>query len=195
MWLVKNSLRATLTLRGLGISIAAGEQFDLDALGRDLAETSNQVQVAFEEGYLENVYKAPRGEGATDAPTGVALGGRQLSSEELEGFKKRFMAELKETLPSLAQVANQAHLEQVRKAISTDVQAVVGELKLLRDRIESEKGRIKLDPKLSDADVKARLAFLEEQERALLKNFETIGRQHRAEDGDVMDKADLLSNL
>ena len=40
------------------------------------------------------------------------------------------------------------------------------------------------------------MAFLEEQERELMKNFETVGQARSSPDGgDVMDKADLLANL
>lgn len=198
MWIVRNALRATLTLRGLGISIAAGEEHDLDAMGREAAESSNQVQVAFEEGYLENVYKAPLEGGVTRTTQGVShVMARGMTSAELDEFKHAFMRELREQLPQLANVANSTHIESMRQAISQDVQALVGEFKLLRDRFETAKGRVREDPTLSDAEVKARLAFLDEQERELLKNFETVGRrvEQQGEDGDVMDKADLLSNL
>ncbi|MBX3471934.1 MAG: hypothetical protein KF878_34205 [Planctomycetes bacterium] len=198
MWIVRNALRATLSLRGLGVTIPSGQEFDLDGLGRDRVEASNQVQVAFEEGYLENVYKAPREGGVSHTSSGVAMAmGRGVSGEELDAFKRSFMSELREQLPQLANVANASHLEQMRQAISQDVQALVGEFKLLRDRFEFAKGRVREDPTLSDAEVKARLAFLEEQERELLKNFETVGRriEQEQEDGDVMGKADLLSNL
>lgn len=200
MWIVRNALRATLSLRGLGVTIPSGQEFDLDGLGRDRAETNNQVQVAFEEGYLENVYKAPRQGGVTHTSTGIAMpagGGRGASAEELDEFKRGFMQELREQLPQMANVANASHIEQMRAAISSDVQALVGEFKLLRDRVQQAKGRVQQDPTLSDAEVKARLAYLDEQERQLLKNFETVGRrvEQDQEDGDVMGKADLLSNL
>lgn len=201
MWIVRNALRATLSFRGLGLTVPAGQEFDLDDRlgGRERAEGSNQVQVAFEEGYLENVYKAPLTGGAAPTGAGLASGAatRGLSSEELDEFKRGFMRELREQLPQLANVANAGHVEQMRQAISQDVQQLVGEFKLLRDRFESAKGRVREDPSLSQAEVKARLAFLEEQERQLLKNFETVGRRVESdkEDGDVMDKADLLSNL
>lgn len=197
MWIVRNTLRATLTFRGLGISIPAGEEHDLDCIGREAAESSNQVQVAFEEGYLENVYKAPLQGGVTRTDQGVSQAmARGMTSAELEEFKREFMRELREQLPQLANVASSTHLESMRQAISQDVQALVGEFKLLRDRFETAKGRVRQDPTLSDAEVKARLAFLDEQERELLKNFETVGRRvEQQEEGDVMDKADLLSNL
>lgn len=195
MWLVKNRLKATLTLRGLGVSIRSGDQFDLDGLGRDLAEGSNQVQVAFEEGYLENVFKAPREDSTRTGALPIPGGGRAATAEELEEWKRQFMAELKQQLPTVAGAAGASQLEQVRQAISSDVQALVNEFKLLRDRFETAKGAVRHDPRLSDVEMKARLAFLDEQEQALLKNFDTVGREQRVEDGDVMDKADLLSNL
>ena len=46
---------------------------------------------------------------------------------------------------------------------------------------------------LSEAEMKLRIAFLEEKERELETNFETVGHKVEAQDGDVQDKADLLS--
>lgn len=194
MWLVKNRLRATISFRGLEVSIPAGEQFDLDALGRNRAETSNQIQVAFEEGYLENVYKAPApnpaGPPASALVTGQLAG---ISSERFDAsmndFKEQLLRELRAHLPGAAAGAAES------QNLSRDMQALVNELKLVRDRFETMKGQVKHDPTLSDGEIRARLAFLEEQEQELLKNFETVGRRVEQEDGDVLDKADLLANL
>ncbi len=199
MWIVKNTLKATLTLKGLGVSLPAGQQLDLDVLGRGRAEASPQVLVALEEGYLENVFKAaePAAGALDDAPTGYAprdAAPRGMSGAELEAFKRRFLDELRETMPV---VAKGDDLERVREAITSDVRQLVGEMKLLRERFESARGEVRHDPRLSDVEMRARLAFLEEQEQALLKNFESLGKRVEQEqaDGDVMGKADLLSNL
>jgi len=202
MWLVKNKLRATISFRGLDLSIPAGGEFDLDALGRDAAEGSNQVAVAFEEGYLENIFKAPRQGAAVSGPGGASsqapTGGftREEFDARMTEFQQQLVAELKAHIPQLPldQRAN-LDLEQVRAAISEDVKAIVDEVKLLRDRFESMKGRVKHDPTLSESEVKARLAYLEEKERELMHNFKDVGRRVEAEDGDVMDKADLLGSL
>ncbi|MGE0709581.1 MAG: hypothetical protein AB7N76_20980 [Planctomycetota bacterium] len=200
-WIVKNTLKATLSFRGMDLSIAAGESHDLDIRpGRGPAEGSDPVRVAFEEGYLENVYKsAAAGDGALPAPS-PALFAPGVSKEEfdhgIERFKQEMLAELRSHLAREAgEQANSAKLEEVRAAISQDMQELVGELKLVRERFASVKGRIKEDPSLSAAEVKARLAFLDEQERELMKNFQSVGRQVEQEGGDVMDKADLLANL
>jgi hypothetical protein len=198
MWIVHNTLKATLTLRGLDVSIPAGEKLDLDvALGRAEAEASNQIQVAFEEGYLQNVYKGAEfdAEARTQsAPAAAAASG--VSAEHfdarMEDFKTEFLTELRAQIPLLA---GQSQLDQVREAISADMQSLVGELKGLRSRIGNIKERVEQDGSLSNAEVKARLAFLEEQERELLKNFESVGKQVETEDGDVMDMADMLSEL
>lgn len=197
MWIVKNTLKATLTLKGLGVSVPAGQQLDLDVLGRERAEASAQVLVALEEGYLENVFKAAPAGALDDAPTGYApreAAPRGMSSAELEAFKRRFLEELRETMPVAAKGDD---LERVREAITSDVRQLVGEMKLLRERFESARGEVRHDPRLSDVEMRARLAFLEEQEQALLKNFESLGKRVEQEqaDGDVMGKADLLSNL
>lgn len=203
MWIVKNRLRATLSLRGLDVSIAAGEQFDLDTLGRERAERSNQVQVAFEEGYLENVFKASAAErqgGGAAGPALAAAAAAGVSAEHfdarLEAFKQEVLSELR-TLPRGAEDAedHRAQFEELRAAISGDMKELVGELKLVRERFATVKGRIAEDPSLSEAEVKARLAFLDEQERQLLKNFETVGKRVEQEQGDVVNMADLLADL
>ena len=199
MWIVQNTLKATLTFRGLDISIPAGEKLDLDvALGRARADDSNQVQVAFEEGYLESVFKgAPEFDSeALTQPSTAVVPTPGVSTEHfdqrMEAFKTEFMTELRNQLPLLAE---RTQLDEVRDAISADVKSLVGELKGLRERIGTIKERVEQDGSLSNAEVKARLAFLEEQERELLKNFESVGKQVETEDGDVMDIADMLSEL
>ncbi len=211
MWIVKNSLRATLSLRGLGVSIAAGEEFDLDALGRDTAEHSPQVAVAFEEGYLANVFKAPRDSLVPQPSRSPDLTGL-VTSADFEKFKAQFLEELRAQLPALQKLEKlekldklgeqqtgavdlKAELDAFRKGIASDVREVVTDIKVAREKIEEEKRRILADSSLSEAEIKARLSFLDEKERELEKNFETIGRQIERNDGDIMDKADLLADL
>jgi hypothetical protein len=199
MWIVKNSLRATITLRGLGIQIPAGSEFDLDAIGRDTAEKAPQVAVAIEEGYLKNVFKAPREAGQPQsAPAAPPDLSGLVTSKDFESFKTQFMDELKSKLPAALQGINsdglKTELEGFRKSIADDVKAAADEIKqVARDKILSEKRRILADQNLTEAEMKLRIAFLEEKERELEKNFDTIGQKIEGADGDVMDKADLLS--
>jgi len=204
-WIVKNTLKATLSFRGIDLSIGAGEEFDLDTRpGRSSAEGSDQVIVAFEEGYLKNVYKEPQpSERAPASPASagpvVTAGMTQVQVDaSLDRFKEQVLSELRAQLSGVqanAESATSSQLEDVRSAISNDMQELVGELKLVRDRFATVRGRIQENESLSDAEIRARMAFLEEQERELLKNFETVGREVESDDGDVMDKADLLANL
>jgi hypothetical protein len=213
MWIVKNSLRATLSLRGLGVQIPSGAEFDLDAVGRDTAEQSPQVAVAIEEGYLTNVFKAPREAAPAPAPAPAApppdLSGL-VTSKDFEAFKNQFLTELRGQLPALQkldkldqlQTGVQAgmnadikdQLEGFRKSLSDDVRAAADEIKAVaRDKILAEKRKILADQNLTEAEMKLRIAFLEEKERELETNFDSVGHQVEGQDGDVMDKADLLS--
>ncbi len=170
MWIVRNLLRGTLTLRGLGISIPAKGEIDLDAaLGRERAERSNQVLVAFEEGYLQTVRK--------DEPGAAA--------EEIEARLAGFKEALARDLAAL------------RTSLAGDVRDLLAGLKVARLKLTEEKERILVDTTLSDAEVRARLAFLEEQERELEKNFSEIGRKKSASPvaGGVVANADLLAGI
>lgn len=209
MWIVKNSLRATLSLKGLGVTISPGAEFDLDAVGRDTAEHSPQVAVAFEEGYLKNVFKAAREAAVPGAPAAKApdLSGL-VTSADFEKFKTQFLDELRAQLPALQKLdkldslptgANNVDLKtelaSLRKGIADEMKTAADELKqIARDKIASEKRRILSDQSLSEADMKARLSFLDEQERTLVRNFETVGRKEEG-DGGAVANADLLANL
>jgi hypothetical protein len=210
MWIVKNSLRATLSFRGLGVSIPSGAEFDLDAIGRDTAEQSPQVVVALEEGYLTNVFKAAREAGHSTTVIGAAplpdLSGL-VTSKDFEAFKQQFLTELRNQLPALQKLDKldslgegqtgvnlKNELEGFRKSLADDVKAAADEIKqVARDKILQEKRKILSDQSLTEAEMKLRISFLEEKERELVTNFENVGHKVEGQDGDVMDKADLLS--
>ncbi len=178
-WIVRNLLRGTLTFRGLGVSIPPKAQIDLDeVLGRARAEGSNQVIVAFEEGYLQTVRKdeAAGVVGITSAEVERALAGR------FDAFR----TSLHEEMGSL------------RTSLAGDVKVMLDNLKVARAKLREEKDRVLFDTSLSDAEIRARLACLDEQERELEKNFSEIGRKRSnsaAATGSVAEKADLLSSI
>jgi hypothetical protein len=204
MWIVKNLLRGTLTFRGLGISISPKADYDLDQLGRQRAETSNQVLVAFEEGYLQTVFKDQAG------LPGVTAGGLtdQQLLDRLDSFKQAVLSELRQALP--AQVAAAARpgpndgldmkheLSELRQVIAADMKGMLQNLKVAKLKLKEEKERVLVDESLSEAEIRARLAFLDEKERELEKNFSEIGRKTRPSETatkSVVEKADLLSNI
>jgi hypothetical protein len=179
-WIVRNLLRGTLTFRGLGLSIPPKAQLDLDEmLGRDRAERSNQVLVAFEEGYLQTVRK-------DDGSDRVAeLGGVSVEralAERLDALKTG----LREDMGAL------------RASLAGDVRGMLDNLKVARSRLREEKERVLVDSTLSDSEIKARLACLDEQERELEKNFTELGKKRTnaaAASGSVAQNADLLSSI
>jgi hypothetical protein len=196
MWIVKNLLRGTLTFKGLGISIPTKEEFDLDTLGREQAESSNQILVAFEEGYLQNVFKDPfPGTGSTLDPAQI--------EDQLQDFRQSLLAELRSTLPQLTanpgeSVNLRGELAALRESIAGDMRDLFKGLRTAKMKLQEQRERLLVDQSLSQEDVRARLAVLEEYERNLEKNFERLGNQMRpagGEGGDLVNKADLLSNI
>jgi hypothetical protein len=182
-WIVKNLLRGTLTFKGAGISIAPKGEADLDELlGRARAETSNQVIVAFEEGYLQTVRKDDHAAAARD-PAAEAAALRAEAHRAVDDRMERFRASLQEELSAL------------RASLAGDVRGMLDGLQLAKAKIREQKGRVLEDHSLSDAEIRARLATLDEEERALEKNFSELGRKRTKEGGGVAEKADLLASM
>ncbi|MFC1708388.1 hypothetical protein ACFL59_16470 [Planctomycetota bacterium] len=178
MWTVRNLLRGTLTFRGLGISIPPKGECDLDTLGRERAERSNQVLVAFEEGYIQTIAK----DTVPGSPESKGIDQAALS-ESLQQFRDQIKEQLRE------------ELQAFRSSVVGDVRSVLEGLKAAKLKLTDEKRRVLVDDSLSPAEIRARLAVLEEQERELTKNFSSIGRKDAASSDGVQERADLLSSM
>ena len=57
MWIVANQLKGVLKFPGLGIEVPPEKNIDLDTLGREKAESSDQLKLAIDMGYLKTVRK------------------------------------------------------------------------------------------------------------------------------------------
>ncbi|MEQ8767973.1 MAG: hypothetical protein RL885_28985 [Planctomycetota bacterium] len=194
MWMVKNNLRGTLTFRGLDVSIPAGGEYDLDGLGRAAAEDSPQVQVAFEEGYLSNIVKE-------EELQRVSMSGG-VDDERLRAFKQSILEEIRAAMPDLPSGGMTAEemrceLAEMKQALVGDLQGMLGNLEVAKVRLKKERERVLVDHSLSETEIRARLAFLDEQGTQLEKNFERLGRarESAAKPGDLLGNVDLLSNI
>jgi hypothetical protein len=57
MWIVANQLKGVLKFPSLGIELSPEKHLDLDTLGRDKAESSGQLKLAIDQGYLKTIRK------------------------------------------------------------------------------------------------------------------------------------------
>ena len=57
MWIVSNQLKGVLKFPALGLEVAPEGEADLDTLGREKAEASSELRIAFENSYLKTVRK------------------------------------------------------------------------------------------------------------------------------------------
>lgn len=209
MWIVRNKLRATIKIEGTDIEIGPEAEVDLDLHGRDVVDEMLPLAVAFEEGYLENVFKESN-ETPKSAQVNFAPG---MTSEEMTSqlaeFKKSILEELKQSIPAPAAAKVPAETETmvsallgekigaVQEELRAGVKGVLESLEAMQSRLSVEKQKIVSNPNLSKAEIRARIAFIEETERNIQTNFEKVGHEIEGTggQGDVMNQADLLSDL
>lgn len=207
MWIVKNSTRAVLKIEGTPIEISPGEEVDLDIHGRQAMDRLEPLMVAFEEGYLENVYKEAEREVVlltNNAPQYQGMRSEDLEAR-LDSFKSAILGEIRSAMaaggtpPQVSEALINEQLGLVRDEFREGVKGMMDSLDKVKGRLSEEKNKIINDRSLSMAEVKARLAFIEEKEREITSNFETVGHEvdygDEGQDGDVMGNADLLSNI
>lgn len=191
MWIVKNLLRGTLKFSGLGIEIPSRQEFDLDSIGREVAECSNQLIVAFEEGYLQNIRK-----GESEVPVANVLIHSSSSSSEnfsdsLSSFKNEFLHHLQKHFPELI---TEGMLLNVKDSIVGDLGSKLDQIKR---KLQLARQDVLDSRDLSDAEIQARLLFLSEQERSLERHINDLGTKTLTDtkESELQEKANLLDGL
>ncbi|MEK7486038.1 MAG: hypothetical protein AABZ60_17075 [Planctomycetota bacterium] len=190
MWIVKNLLRGTLKFSGLGVEIPPRQEFDLDTIGREITERSNQLIVAFEEGYLQNIRK-----GESDVPvaniTIGSAGSTDNLSDSLSFFKNDILNTLQHSFPELITEGMLVHMKD----------SIVGDLgeKLdqLKRKIQMARQNVLDSRDLSDAEIQARLLFLAEQENSLERHLHDVGTKTltTTKESDLQAQANQLDGL
>lgn len=138
MWIVKNLLRGTLYISDLNLKIAPKDYFDLDSIGRDRAENSRQIKLAFEEGYLQNI-KKDIVHGAEFVPGTMKLddSSRALILDEFKKLRESIITwndidEIRSKVDALCKVL-------LKKRVVADYESEIAELQsLLSERISKE---------------------------------------------------------
>lgn len=188
MWIVRNVLRGSLRFAGLDLVIPPRGEIDLDQLlGRELADSSAPIKIALDEGYLQNVQK--------DLPARESVSPEQLT-QQLEAFKSSILHEIRAALPG--DLVSGQEIKAELGHLHESVVGGVGELlERVRIRLREERARVAEDRTLSDAEVRARLAFLEEKERELDSNFERLGHEAEPASGpsQLTRNAELLGGI
>lgn len=192
MWIVKNLLRGTLKFSGLGIEIPSRQEFDLDSIGREVAEHSNQLIVAFEEGYLLNVQKGESNVPVSNVVMGYTNSGSSENlSESLSSFKEEFLQHLQTHFPELI---TEGMLLNVKDSIVGDLGSKLDQIKR---KLQLARQDILDSRDLSDAEIQARLLFLTEQEKTLERHIHDIGTKTltNTKESELQEKANLLDGL
>jgi hypothetical protein len=74
---------------------------------------------------------------------------------------------------------------------------MLSSLQVARAKLHEEKERVQQDTSLSDAEIRARLTFLDEKESELEKNFREVGKKKSGDTGtgSIAANAELLGKL
>lgn len=205
MWIIKNMLKGALKFPGLDFTIPPGAEFDLDDLPREVTENSNQLMVAFEEGYLKNIRKdpPPQAPGPSEPPSAQTVLTDEALEKALSNFKNKIIEEIKNALPSSLKVTDHSgdmleKMTRLQESFQGDMGQIKNSMEEIKDKIRQEKFRVLEDQKLSSAELRARLKFLEEQEDEISKNFQRLGTTSTSTEPKgkgLMEKADILSDL
>ena len=223
MWIVKNLLKGTLLVEDLKLKIAAGDYFDLDAVGREKADASESLNLAFQEGYVQTIKKEGASHEDARRPQGMSLPGltsddvaRQLSEmrqliqqqQQLQlGQQQQQMAAMSSGGGGGNQGGGGGNIgAEIRDAMSAMTAELVGGIKEQMDRLATQRVAIQGERQeviqsaknMSEAEVRARLALLDSKENELKTNMEDLDRAFGAQsegDGAAASMADLLDDL
>jgi hypothetical protein len=203
MWIVRNTLKGALYVEDLDIQIPAKEEFDLDVVGRETAERSNHLRVALAEGYLQTVKRSgPGSEYRAEVP-------EDDLRREIALLKQAILDELghhdaaPESTPSPSTGGDTMRREKkLRRVINEREEEFRGDiyedLYRFRDELMDElKGLIRkvspenADDSYTDAELKARIAMLEEKEREIQASRGAAGRREEI----INSRSDEISDL
>lgn len=87
MWIIKNNTLGTVLIDDLGICLSGHQEFDLDLLGREKAESSVHLAVLLNKGIVSNVHK----EEATDKVNSD----KSFIAEIVDNVTKKVLQELR----------------------------------------------------------------------------------------------------
>lgn len=189
MWIVKNILRGALYIDELKLRIPPKDYVDLDKLGRTKVEGSMQLKLAFEEGYLQNIKKSESTDGASDTVMDEL---RKIQAPDERRELKKEVLDLRRALFEERQREQQLlqQFSEFKDVLLREMKALLRELATGR-RVEGAPEGVSVGP-LSEAELRARLTFLEAKEKEISSNLSQIGkRTEREAEADKI--AELLS--
>lgn len=215
-WRVQSLNEGPLVLGDIGLTFRKNDIRDLDLIGREHAEGSNDIRIALDKGWLKELEKGPSPAGAGSGSVGVpqevvdklsaaaeraekTANAQSELIDKLEGSNRRLEEQLRIQQEKMAQQDNKTDgvVEEVRAYLEKDPLGI----KVLKETLENiaaergvianEKAELKSSGD-SEAEISAKDKILNLRDKKLEKNAESIGKTIA---GSADDIDDLLGDL
>ena len=216
-WRVKSMMEGPVVLADLGMTFTKGQIRDLDLVGREHAEKSNDIRIALTKGWLAELNKDP-----SPVREDVSKGLKEVA-EKVAGNAERAMAAQAQVIAKLEdqnrrlaeQLERQAEKDGQQSEILDKTTRILDEIRAFADRdpvllkslreamenIKSERAVIAEEKAElgasgeSQAEIEAHERILQLKDGKLEKNFEDIGKSISKEADSVDDALAAMDEL
>lgn len=210
-WIVQSVSEGPVCITDVGITMTKGQLRDLDMIGRDNAERSNDIKVLMLKGFIRTVRKdaAPSSVATPDpkimeqlkaASEMAAKANEALNAANANNIAlQQQLVEQKQKTDEAVDLAKKV-LEEVRAFAKSDPLGV-RTIKEALENIKTEKIQVvqqiaeteaKVKENVSDRELKAHEQILKAKEKKLDKNFKDLGHTVSKSSDSVEDLLDTL---
>lgn len=207
-WVIQSQNEGPLHLADIGIMLLKGQMRDLDLIGRENAERSNDIKLALQKLWIKTIRKDPYTNGGSTMSPQVVQGLQEATAKATEAAKAAIS--VAEDLKT-RNVQLQGQLNEQKKQsdkILTELRAfadahplhlrtileAIKNAQFERAQIATEKAATPSDD-MTEGEMKARDKILELKDKKLEKNIENLGKTISASSEDVTDVLDQLDEL
>lgn len=208
-WIVQSMTEGPLCITDVGITMTKGQLRDLDLIGRDNAERSNDIKVLLLKGFLRTVRKDASPSISSADPKIIeqlkeAAEMANKANQQLETANannaalQQQLAEQKKKTEEAVDISKKV-LEELRAFAEHDPLGI-RTIKKALENIQAEKGQVvkeiaesrKAPEPVSDRELKTHEQILRAKERKLEKNFKELGKTVSKSAEDIDDLVDAM---
>lgn len=219
-WMIQSMNEGPIILSDVGITMTRGQIRDLDLIGRENAERSNDIKLALMKGWIKELRKDAHSASGIDPKIVQQMQEAASKANHVAEQLEQVTADQKQTIGKLeesnkrlgeeleAQKATTAEVLSNTKQLMTKMQEMIDQDPLRMRAIKEAIANIKVEQVAvskeqkelaasgdSEAEIKAREKILQMKEKKLKKNYDDIGRTMTDDSSQIDEALDALDSL
>lgn len=210
-WVVQSASEGPVILSDIGMTFTKGQIRDLDIIGRENADRSNDIKLALAKGWIRELKKdAHSGAGALDPRLLEGLKETATKANDAVAKMEQAASEQRQTIQKLEEELraqkeqNTSNTERLMAKMQEMIDHNPLHIKAIKETLEniqSERGAISrkreemIEPGHSEAEIKANEKILQMRDKKLQKNYEELGKTITQAPNDIQDALDALDKL